>query len=96
MSRGADRITIGDRALYAVFVPLDGGLRLRLSADEWESLGLLIGTRVDVAIPGEPRAAYFVRHATYVDPGWQWVEFARAPSPVRQGLRRANPPGLRG
>jgi hypothetical protein len=80
--RGADCITIGGSLLYALFAKPPGCLRLRLSADEWESLGIPVGARVDITIPGEPRAAYFVRSAAYVDPGWQWVECVPAPARV--------------
>ncbi|HJZ55373.1 MAG TPA: hypothetical protein VKE74_10465 [Gemmataceae bacterium] len=86
-SRGADRVQIGGAVVYAVFVQLGQALRLRLSADEWERLGVPIGARVDIAAQGLSMAAFFVASATYVDPGWQWVECVPAPTSARRVTR---------
>lgn len=56
--------------------------RLRLSADDWERLGLLRGQRVDVALPGRPPAAAFIAADTFTPPAWVWLTLVRQRSAV--------------
>ena len=79
-------ITIGRTTMYALVVPLAGSVRVRLSADDWEQLGLPVGARVDLASLGRPGRSYFIRAAVYVDPGWQWIDCV--PAPVVTGVGR--------
>jgi hypothetical protein len=73
-------VTVGGHAVYAAFVPTARGLRLRVSADDWERLSLATGARVEVGLPGAGRVPYFVRSVTFVEPCWQWVVCDAAPA----------------
>lgn len=73
-------VTIGGTAIYAVFTMTARGLRLRVSADDWERLGLPTGARVEVGTPALGLVPYFVRSVTFVEPCWTWVECDAAPA----------------
>jgi hypothetical protein len=76
---GSGAVRIDNVLVYALYV---GGqvVRVRVSADDWERLGLPIGVRVSVVLPGQEEAPYFLRRVTHVEPGWEWVEFSPAPA----------------
>ena len=82
--RGTGGVEIAGTLIYALFVRFAWGLRLRLSADDWERLGLPVGARVEVCCPSGLRDWYFVQSATFVEPCWQWVECSRAPVRARR------------
>ncbi|HJZ56310.1 MAG TPA: hypothetical protein VKE74_15195 [Gemmataceae bacterium] len=96
MSSETRCITFGQVRVYALVVPLPGSVRVRLSADDWERLGLPVGARVDLATLGKLGRPYFIRAAVYVDPGWQWIDCVPAPVVAgigRQGTSAAEPRG---
>jgi hypothetical protein len=73
-------VTVGGHAVYAVFVPTARGVRLKVSADDWERLAMPTGARVQVGLPGAELVPYFVRSVLFVEPCWQWVVCDAAPA----------------
>jgi hypothetical protein len=64
---------INGRLVWAVVVALPAEHRLRVSADDWEALGIGRGEPVTVEAPGRPTVTAFVRVVTFVEPCWVWV-----------------------
>ncbi|MBA4065481.1 MAG: hypothetical protein C0501_17555 [Isosphaera sp.] len=81
-------VAVGRVLLYALVVHTPAGFRLRVSPDEWETLGVEMGMTVEVKLPGSDRRAYFLRAVTYAAPHWEWAEFVRAPVRAGSQVRR--------
>ena len=83
LRQAAGEIVIAGRILFCSFVVRRNGVRIRMSADEWDRLGISEGKRVKVALPDGVPVDYFVWRLTWCDPGY-WVELRDAPerSPV--------------
>jgi len=85
-------VLIDGQAVRMAVVELDGGMRLRAEAGEWETLGVSEGERIEVVLPNDSKRAYFVAGASRVEP-WYWVELLTSPSitsmssPLRVGGR---------
>jgi len=74
--RGTGPVTVNGVAVYAYYNVGDGGLiRLRVSVDECDRLGLSGGHRVQVGLPGRGPAEVLV------------AEVRRVPPVVRLNLR---------
>jgi hypothetical protein len=75
--RGTGSVVVDGTRLYGYFTTDDGRSRLRLSCDEWDSLGLCEGQRVAVALPGhDPRDLLVV--AASRTPPFVWLDLAAA------------------
>lgn len=75
----AGEVWINRTRAYALIARTDDGVRVRLSVDEWDMLGVAPGMRVELRHGDAPARPYFVRSATYAAPCWQWVELFPAP-----------------
>lgn len=81
---GSGLAEVDGRPVYAAWAGEPAARRLRLSADDWERLGLLRGQRVAVRLPGCDPAWCFVAGDTWTDP-WVWVELrAQLGGPARR------------
>lgn len=81
---GTGAVNLGGVVLYVYFAEQGGLLRVRLSADEWDLLGLCEGQRVRVGLPGRPAEDLLITAASRVPPV-VWVNFAAG---VGQVVRR--------
>lgn len=77
-------VVIGGNAVYAAFTVTARGVRLRVSADDWERLALPPGMRVEIRLPRLGPEPFFVHAVTFVEPCWQWVECDAAPALPQQ------------
>jgi hypothetical protein len=71
--RGTGPIVLGGTTLYAYYTEDGGAVRVRVSADEWERLGLSEGQRVRVALPGREPAELLLTAAAHAPP-FVWLD----------------------
>lgn len=74
--RGEAVVELNGFEVWAFAVEVAGGLRLRLSLDDWRELDLVPGRCVTVRLPDEPDQWLVVTQATEVPP-LVWVQLAR-------------------
>jgi hypothetical protein len=71
--RGSGPIRVNAAVVYGYFTIDAGTVRLRLSCDEWDGLGLSEGQRVTVVLPdGEPQHLMILSAAR--TPPFVWLE----------------------
>lgn len=69
------QVGLNGAEVWAFVVEQDGGLRVRLSADDWERLNLVRGQRVAVRLPGRADAWLYLTH-TEETPPFVWATMA--------------------
>ena len=72
---GAEQIALNGAEVWANVVELDCGLRMRLSLDDWEGIGLYRGQRVPVRRPGRRDEWLFLAEVVELPP-LVWVVLA--------------------
>ena len=75
--RGSGPLTINTTRLYGYFTAETGTLRLRVSCDEWEAMGLNEGQRVRVGLPNQEQEARLILNVTAAPP-FVWLELGTA------------------
>jgi hypothetical protein len=73
--RGTGPIAVAGITLYAYYTEAAGALRVRVSVDEWDRLGLCEGQRVRVVLPGR-EAAELLLTAALRTPPFVWLDLA--------------------
>jgi hypothetical protein len=63
--------------VFTSFVARKTGVRIHLSADEWDRLSIGEGERVKVALPDGRQGDHVIWRLTWCDPGY-WVELKDA------------------
>ena len=76
MSRGTCQIAVNGRETWGYVVELAEGLRIQLSIDDWERMGLVEGQRIPVRLPNKPDAWLYVENVTHLPPV-VWVMMVR-------------------
>ena len=69
-------IELNGVVIYAYVVTDDAGARIRVSADDWERLGLALGARVRVASAGREAEAHLLTAAEQ-QPPVVWLHLRR-------------------
>lgn len=82
-------VILNGQDVWAFVAELDGGLRIRLSVDDWERVGLFRGQCVPVRLPGQSEQRLYLAEARE-EPPLVWVVLARR---VRAVGWRTRPPG---
>lgn len=77
------QIGLNGTAVYAYVVPHGDGVRVRVSADDWERLGLSSGQRVRLDVPGRTALPLLLATADQ-EPPVVWLRL------VPLGARRAS------
>jgi hypothetical protein len=72
---GSEQIALNGSEVWAYVVQLDGGLRMRLSLDDWERIGLHRGQRVPVRRPGHRDEWLFLAEIVELPP-LAWIVLA--------------------
>ncbi|MBA4062106.1 MAG: hypothetical protein C0501_00040 [Isosphaera sp.] len=82
--RGTGPVSWGGKVVYAYYTVAGAAVRVRVSVDEAEGLGLTPGMRLRVGLPGRDPADVLV---TRVDeaPPFAWVELAVMTPVARAG-----------
>jgi hypothetical protein len=75
--RGAGPVSVGGVTVYGYFDATGGGVRLRLSVDDWDRLDLCEGRRVAVRLPGRDAEELLVAAADRVPP-FVWADLTPA------------------
>ena len=75
MSGRSLQVGLNGVEVWAFVVQHDGGLRVRLSADDWERMSLSRGQRVVVRLPGETDAWLYLT-GTEEAPPFVWAVLA--------------------
>jgi hypothetical protein len=73
---GSVPVGLNGAEVWAYVVEHDGGLRIRLSADDWERLNLFRGQRVGVRLPGRADAWLYLT-GTEEAPPFVWAVLAQ-------------------
>jgi hypothetical protein len=73
--RGTGPIAVAGTTLYAYYTEDAGALRVRVSVDEWDRLGLCEGQRVRVGLPGREPAELLLTAAARTPP-FVWLDLA--------------------
>lgn len=68
MAGGSLLVGLGGAEVWANVEAVDGGLRMRLSVDDWERQTLYRGQRIAVRVPGEALAMLYVADITDLPP----------------------------
>lgn len=76
MAGTGQQIGLNGYEVWALVVETADGLRVRLSLDDWQWLGLDVGRRVPVRLPGKSDVWLFVADVTELPP-IVWVVMAR-------------------
>jgi hypothetical protein len=71
----SEQITLNGFLVWAYVVELEGGLRMRISLDEWEQLGLYRGQQVPIERDGHQGEQLFLAEVVKVPP-IVWVVMA--------------------
>ncbi len=74
---GTGAVSLGGVVLYAYFAGQGDDMGVRVSADEWDRLGLYEGQWVRVALPGQAPQDLLLIAATR-HPPLVWITFAAA------------------
>lgn len=69
---GSQQVGLNGYGVWAYVVELDGGLRMRVSLDDWEKLGLHRGQRIPVRRDGRDDEWLFVAEVVELPP-MAWV-----------------------
>ncbi len=72
---GCVQIALNGFQVWAYLVELDGGLRMRLSLDDWERMGLCRGQRLPVRRPGRRDEWLFLAEVVELPP-LVWIVLA--------------------
>ncbi len=82
--RGTGPIGVNGSTVYAYYTQNNGSVRLRISVDEADRLGLLDGMRLKITLPGN-KAMDFLATATERNPPYVWLQLdPLAPVTLRQ------------
>jgi hypothetical protein len=71
--RGTGPVGVNGTTVYAYYTQNEGPLRLRLSVDEADRLGLIDGMRLKITLPGK-KAMDFLATATERNPPYVWLQ----------------------
>jgi hypothetical protein len=77
--RGTGLVVVNGAAQYAYFASFAGVVRVRVSADEFDRLGLHEGQWVRVELPGREPASYLLVKASGVPPV-VWLDLTAHPA----------------
>lgn len=72
--RGAGPVTVNGATVYAYYTQDHGPLRLRISVDEADRLGLIDGMRLKIALPGQTVPCDYLAAAAERNPPYVWLE----------------------
>jgi hypothetical protein len=73
---GSIQVRLNGAVVWAYVVEHDGGLRVRVSADDWERLSLFRGQRIAVRLPGRADARLYLT-GTEEAPPLVWASLAQ-------------------
>ena len=71
--RGTGPVGFNGTTVYAYYTQNDSALRLRISVDEADRLGLIDGMRLRITLPGK-KAMDFLATATERNPPYVWLQ----------------------
>lgn len=82
--RGTGPVEMNGAVVYAFYAGSREGLRIRMSLDEWERLGLHRGEWVEIRLPGRLTARWLLITWSEMPP-WVWLDFDRGIQQVSHG-----------
>jgi hypothetical protein len=71
--RGTGPVGVNGTTVYAYYTQNDSSLRLRISIDDADRLGLIDGMRIKIILPGH-KATDFLATATERTPPYVWLQ----------------------
>jgi hypothetical protein len=71
--RGTGPVGVNGTTVYAYYTQNDNSIRVRISVDEADRLGLLDGMRLKIALPGK-KAMDYLATATDRTPPYVWLQ----------------------
>jgi hypothetical protein len=77
--RGTGLVVVNRQAIYAYFASFAGVVRVRVSVDEFDRLGLCEGQWVRAELPGQEPASYLLVKASRVPP-IVWLDLTARPA----------------